>query len=627
MRRLSLTALLLILSWGLVEAQDPWDDAAMQAPYHLRVVLQVDEHPLLTAQYIQQIREEIRDALQRDLGSSALVEVIRFDPSDPKQDPYMKEVVAGGWGALDNVHPITGQKIHLIRLEYQDGEYELQSRQVDGDTGYVSRLRRARTSDRMWVAREASLMVAKDFGLTASIGQVTGSTVRFRLRAGQHGQAESIRVRDGEIFAICRLYNDARQGQIMGSRVLDSFLFVTGVGSDGQCTGRLFSRQKDPFRRDRGVIGFRAIKLGTRRAPLYVRVTDLKTNEPIAGCEVQIYPGGYPSEQDVITRPPIKLGATDNTGRIRSTELFSHVAFARFQYGRFSVNIPVALFDDQAAEIKLVGSAEAEKYADFEYDLRPWISTVYEMRNRVQDVYERVVPELRQKGEGAKVLETLETLAKDIRTEVADLTTRLKPLEEKAKDAGPIAASKIKEAESHLKVLLDAAQRMEEYVKDERDPSPARKKFNEGRQEEDNLNFDKAITLYEEAIKMEKNPMFVSRLDRLKKAWSVKDAEHRTAREYITKYWPKRKWENLLDLMEDLEKHVEVLNKHGDYLGAQLLYKANVDHLTNMNNVLNALQTNSSDEDQQKAEQIEKTAEALRNLNRDMLDLIERSFQ
>lgn len=599
----------------------------MQQPYQLRVILQVNEHPLLTAQYINQIREEIRDALQRDLGATGQVQVVVYDPTDPKKDAYMKEVLENGWGALDNVHPITGEKKHLIRLEYQDGVYDIQSRQVDGDTGFVSRLRKERTSDRLWVAREASLMVAKDFGLTASIGQVTGSTVRFQLRAGQYGQAESIRVHDGEIFAVCRLYNDARQGQVMGSRLLDTFLFVTGVGTDGMCTGRLFSRQREPFRKDRGVIGFRTIRLGTMRAPLQVRVTDLKTNEPIAGCEVQIYPGGYPSEQDAITRPPIKLGATDNTGRIRSNELFSHVAFARFQYGRFSVNIPVALFDDQIADIKLVGSAEAEKYADFEYELRPWVSSVYELRNRVQDVYERVIPELRQQGKNDEVLQALEKLAKDIRTEVAELQTRLKPLAEKSKDAGPIAASKIKEAESNLKVLLDAAQRMEEHVRDERDPSPARKKYNQGKQEEDNLQFDKAIALYEEAIKLEKNPTFVSRLEKLKQAWAIKDAEHRAAREYITKVWPKKKWNDLLENISDLEKHIDVLNRRNDYLGAQLLYRANVDHLTNMNNVLNSLQTNNSDEDQQKAELIEKTAGALRNVNRDMIDLIERSLQ
>ena len=46
----------------------------MQQPYQLRVILQVNEHPLLTAQYINQIREEIRDALQRDLGATGQVQ-------------------------------------------------------------------------------------------------------------------------------------------------------------------------------------------------------------------------------------------------------------------------------------------------------------------------------------------------------------------------------------------------------------------------------------------------------------------------------------------------------------------------------------------------------------------------
>ena len=55
-------------------------------------------------------------------------------------------------------------KIHFVLIDFVHGQYEISARQYDGTTGLASPVvRQAQTGDRLLVAREAALLVYRDF--------------------------------------------------------------------------------------------------------------------------------------------------------------------------------------------------------------------------------------------------------------------------------------------------------------------------------------------------------------------------------------------------------------------------------------------------------------------------------
>ena len=66
-----------------------------KTPYRLTLVIHVDEHPLLTPVFASRVRDEVRDALQRDLGGLCKVE------AEPDH-PLMQDILQRGWSTLDN---------------------------------------------------------------------------------------------------------------------------------------------------------------------------------------------------------------------------------------------------------------------------------------------------------------------------------------------------------------------------------------------------------------------------------------------------------------------------------------------------------------------------------------------
>lgn len=605
-------------------AQTPAD--WLKQPYQLQIFIHAEPHPLLTKEFLGRLEREVRDTLQRDLGKTAVVAAVAESSREPRKlHPLMKEVVRDGWDALDKPsYPITGAKVHLVRLRYEDGEYLLESRQVDGDTGIVSPLRRQRTSDRLWVSRLAALMIGQDFGLTAEVVESTEQTVVFQLRAANLGQAESIQVRDNEVFALSRILR-AGSG-LQGRREEYALLFVTGVNpATGRCTGRLFTRYKQPLKkdpRDRATAGFRAIKLGTLRTPLQVKVIDAKTNDAVAGCEVLLYPGGFPNQNEV-TRAPLKLGATDSSGRISTSDPVPHVAFVRFQRGPVGVDIPIALFDDQPVTVRLTGIQEADRLAEFMFFYRQWERQLGECYSNVQGEYEEI-SKLKQQKKDGDALDRMEKLAAKVKEDAADLGEKLTRLRELAAPAGDSANRLVKASDENLAKVVEVAEKLTKMAEDERNPSPARKAFTQGQIAEENLKFEDAIRFYAESLKLDANqPILKRKLDTLRRIWLIRNnPAHQAARDFFVKTWPELGWRDVRSRFEEAEKHLRELEKVGDFLTARLFLRANLAHIEKVQALLTQLTSSTSEEDQTKAEEVEGLLDQLRLLNKDLLDFI-----
>lgn len=589
----------------------------MMTPYQITIVIHVVPHPLLTPLFVTAVKNEVRDAIQRDLGPTGVVQVV-------EEHPFMQEVETGGWKALDTLTDITDSKTHLIRIGYNDGEYEIQARQVDGYTGLVSPLRRAATGDRLWVARQAALLVAQDFGVVGEITEFVEKTAAVTLKAANLGTAESIRVQSGEVFAISHLVR-GQDGKLRGQLVQEAVLFVTGIREGGACTTRVFNRLQN-LKAGRDTVGFRAIKLGTRYAQLQLKLVDTKTGAPVAGAEVQLIPGA----DENLT--PIKLGATDTTGRIRSNQVFHHVAFVRIlRDGQTRAAAAVPLLDDQPIEFRISGTQSAEAFAEFEYYFRQWKRPMGETMATLEVKFEEFRADLgAQKPEEA--LKKAEEMVEWLNKETQELTEQFEKVKEVVKAAKTDADktverqidNMVKEGEGNLKYLDDAAKNIGKWIADAKNPSPATQKFNEGKIALDNGKIDEAIKLFRQSVELDKSNAGRKRVyDKLNRAWTIKNPAHREARNLITQQWAKiTDYQKLNDEFGAVEKTLKVLEEAGDFLTAQLLLKANSDHITNLNKIAGQLSPQTNQDDAEKYEAIASVANSLRLLNEAVLEFI-----
>src|SRR5207244_3018745 len=177
-------------------------------PYRLQVVLRIAEHPILTDVFQKQVQRELQDSLQAALGDLAKVEVAR-------NHPRLDEVEAKGLQhALDSWNFINDTKIQFVFIDFVNGRYELQARQYDGTAGLASPVvRRASTPERLLVARNAGLLIDKDFGLVGTITQKDDKKVEVTFKGGALGSPLSRWVKKDDVFAVAQIVDQGGAGQ------------------------------------------------------------------------------------------------------------------------------------------------------------------------------------------------------------------------------------------------------------------------------------------------------------------------------------------------------------------------------------------------------------------------------
>src|SRR5262245_28427795 len=65
----------------------PW----LRTPYQLRLVFAFENHPALTAEYVERVKDVVQSAVMLDLGSICSVEVLT-------EHPYLQDITAKGLG-------------------------------------------------------------------------------------------------------------------------------------------------------------------------------------------------------------------------------------------------------------------------------------------------------------------------------------------------------------------------------------------------------------------------------------------------------------------------------------------------------------------------------------------------
>lgn len=598
----------------LSTSSDEW----LNKPYRLSIQLHVDEHPLMTPAFRSGLLREVRDTLQGDLGQVCDIEI-----SD-QASATMKEIAAKGWGALDRTHLINEQKTHYVRVRFlEGGQFELEARQVDGYTGLVSSRRKAQTTDRQWVARQIALMIGQDFGMVGVAKEINGKTVRVLLKGAKLGEPDSIRIQAGEVLAISEMR--LLGGRLSGTLQPHAILYVTGVQSgQGEATARLFKRFGDTAkmeRVERGVQGFRVIKLGTGWAPLRLRIIDSKTKDPIPGISVSIARGGFETGQDVA------LGATDAQGRISSTEVFRNIAFVWISQGGVTRSpLPLPLLDDGVIEFRLAGTQEAARLVEFNIVYNSWLRRLTEA-NVVFDGKIRLIKELFAKGKEREAIVEGNELHTRMVEDATSLRDGLSKLQDQAGESGEIAKGKAALAAKQLERFTQQLSGFEEQLKEWEDPSPAARKVREGRIHEQTPDPVAAIEAYKEALKLDPSRAVASkRLKILQEAWEKKDPKLLEARTYIFETWPTITDSDQMELqLGKITDAIKAIKQHGDYVTALKLYRANVAHRERLLGIRQQLQPDVKDIDAAIEKQIDGLVEKINEMNDTALDLVEKS--
>lgn len=629
MRLLATLLWLLITVPAFAQTGEEYNTEWLKEPYQLLLVIHADPHPLLTNTFIDHFARDVGDSLQRDLGQTAKVSTLIYRDSGEKATDaarqMMEAVVERGWTELDNLpKQITSNKIHLVRLFYSDGEYEVQSRQVDGDTSIITPLRKSKTTDRQWITRLTALQLAQDFGHVGEIVQVNNQTLKIKMRAAGLGVPETIRMVQGEAMALSVVRRASNN--YVAYRLPETLAYITNVDAvKGEVTARLYYRgSQSPLTRDRQTVAFRAMKLGTKVVPLNLLVID-QDNNPISGYSVSYFPSGY---ENGGAEP---LGTTDPKGRITSKDPIYHVAFVRVQIaGVGKLDTPVALLDDQPVVIKISGNREAAILDETKFEYDRWIKKYNQIRENIEVDWKVLYQDVLRKGDEKKAIDNLQMLAVKLKESNEELKVELERVN-KAAGTNKDALKLFEHADKLLKGLVEFAKQMEDDVEMGRNPTEDRKLLKQATQAVADLDYDAAIDLYKKSLTINKNqPKVITRLAAIERVWKTgyRDKEHIEARNFALKVWSSKTksltWEEVSKEIGNAERYLDDLERRGDYLTVFILIKGDLKHLNTLDNARDAL--GNKEEVQEQLQTIERTRKALIDFDRKAQDYASKAY-
>lgn len=552
-------------------------DPEVNRPYRVQIVLRVAHHRLLTDLFKEQVRRELHDGAQAALGNMGDVEVVT-------RHRLLPEVEAKGLQeALDNWKEVSDTKTHFVLIDYVDGRYQIQTRQHDGSTGLSSPVvRRAATTDREFVARQAGLMMDQDFGPVGTVEEGSeGGEVRVTLKGSGLGTPLDRWLRPGDVFAIAHLVQG--RGGEQSFRVPWALLQLVDEPKGGVCRCRLFHRLKGPLNPTPRTVGFRCLKLGTTDAPLRLRLVDAKSGAPVANMRVTVSPDGFQGT-------PRDDLQTDHYGLAETNPKtpYHNIAFAKvLNVGNLVANIPLEIFADHTILCPIGVDANAEQAADLGLRRERLRAELLDALN-VTDQYFKDLSDLVEKQAHQEAVKVAEADARELEEDVRTRDIELKNLR---KDAEGTALD-FDELETRLKALKSRGAKLQEFigrlktvVKKETDPN--RGKWEAKVEEADLLveqaDYDKAIQVYESVLKEIEPGKAKTELEQkvagLKEAWRIRDQNtqgpHRHARIFVYEIWPTL--DTVKEIHDNLDKAVqafETCKQVGDRLTPRKMRQA-----------------------------------------------------
>jgi tetratricopeptide (TPR) repeat protein len=606
LRRMLLSVVIALLCGSQAFAQ-PLDTEAKQ-PYLWRVVLSVKPHPLLTQDFRDRLKRDLLAALQPGLGNLGAVEV--FDLTDlprDKWEPLWQQFDDKGFASLDAPRDLTGVKTHFLKVEYRDGRVHLESRQYDGFTGLSSPLVRSQSTRTLeLVGRTAGMMLDRDFGLVGTVEAIGGKPdeAKVIVRGATLGSVKDF-VQTGDVFAIAAVRKTNRPapppvrtatGKIIapppGSVPPPGFtstprdftlLRVLDVGTDGTCRCAVLTRYQNAMPTSGGVVGYRAMKLGTVKAPIAVRLmsTDGVVYKTASAVNVRASDTGFVAGPTADPKEVCKFHTP--TAQFRSDRPLTNIACITVGLGPSQAKqFPVPILSDEPITIPFDIDPAKEERAAFERAVLACASAAADARLAQTVCFENVA-KLIEKQRNAEALARAQAgfdAADAADKGLGDELARLKEQATRVQKADGVEEimKKIQQNLDTLRVyngqLKSHRDKLAEVVRRENDPNAAAVEI---QAEAINTRItvllsrgdvDEALAAYDQLFALlPTNVEIKTRKDKLAAEWKVKDDAHQKARDYLLKTWPAiGTIQDFNDALPQIRAAVDVCKKHNDKL-------------------------------------------------------------
>lgn len=612
-------------------------DPEARKPYQLQVVLRVAPNRQLTQVFKDQLKRELRDSLQTQLGSLGQVEVV-------EEHPLLKEVAERGLqAALDGMEKSKTAtpaplKTHFVLVDVVDNQYEVQAGQHDGLTGLSTpQVRKGRTDDRQFVAKLAALLIDRDFGVLGTVTRkLEGQQVEVALRGAQllpaadpdKKEEPSRWVKKGDILAVAQV-TKVGAGQ-RAARVPEAFLQVTEEPKNGACICRLWKRYGDPASNldEKAALGYRCVKLGTADGPLRLRLVDDK-GLPLDGLQVEVGRHGFDKKDDMKYQ-----GTTKSEGLLQTEDSYSNLAFVVVLSRREPIaRVPVPILEERVAAIRVNPNMQGEAVSQVVASKRRLLERMTEAL-LVQDELRKELGELMAKSKQDEALTKARVALKGLQEDVSNLGSERTALGAELASLPPKSRLSLADCELRHQELARARDELQKFtaeledivtkLRNDKTGQIVKTLLLRGKEALDRADFTEAISVYEQALAKSNDAQLRKEIDELKKGWEIKNPEHDKARKFIYEVWPNLDTaQKMKDRLSDVRRAFETCKAEGDKLTPRRLLLANNALDLRLQKQLRPLKPDNED-DRAAIQAIEQAGLALEKLHTDVVEYLKK---
>lgn len=590
--------LLILLGATASAAELQW---GFDQPYRLTVCLRFSDDPIFTHFYTASVRRQVRDQLANYFEKLVDLEVV-------SEHPLLARIETAGLASLttwpdDLDQPAVQDKLFLATIDWRDGLYRIQWRQLDGDVERVGPLRSRATPDRQWLAKAVCLAVKDDFAPVALVEpEAGGERVGLKFQGAGRGPRLAALLADGCVLQPYWVIR--RQGGTLSRIPIPYTVLRIEPGENpGQAT--LVSSLADPWRRTARVAGFQAIKLSTCSGRFRLRLVDADSGSPIQTCQVYAGSRGFRQLGD-----EDRLDPPDRHGCVVAPRPFADLAYVEIvQSGGAASRILLPITDAWCEEVcKLRVEEQAGEKGNWQRDAAVLVQDVQVLQGML-DQYVRDLNRLNENKQYEQALQqvrqamtTLRPLLVTARGDMSELRSRAARLELESDQRLAWVVQQLQEVDARVTDLGTMDGKLEETL---RKIEVGKLAAMQAQLAEDLLrqgDVDQAIANYREAARLSPESGFDKRLDELNATWQIKDDDHRKARAFVFEIWPEARITQIDELLPEAQDAFEKLVEVDDYLTVRRLLKATGEHLRELSDLVDMLLPRTTEADRQDCE-------------------------
>lgn len=593
-------------------------DPELEKPYQVRVVFHFGESPLMTPQFREQVKREVGESLQASLGEMGQVKTetlhplikvlekkglkgldeLQFaltalgKPDAVKRFAILKDLDDAGQAELKAWKQLDPIKTFFVFVDYADDRFFIQVRQHEGCTGQLSPLRDPdSTPDREFVGRTATIRVAKEFGLIATVvSQSSKDQFQVAFWGGMLDDSLAQWVKKNDLLAMVEvLPNTAATPSRLIRR---GFLQVLDAPARGSCLCQYIGPENQdppPLVKAGSGEGVRCVKLNTTRGPLRLRLIkdDPKVITPEPNVQIQVRARNF-REDDKLSEKTDRLGRFSSESR---GTVYDQVAYLSvFYQGVVTIQTPVPIYEEGYFDCPV--NLKPDPKAQINFSISLWTQRLFEKSqltslqltslnaapaDKLESTLELTNSELNRLDED---ITRLENQYKSLKEELNRL--RLPPSRDREILTGSLnrGESQLAELKKGRKYLADFKGNLEARLQAKNDPKNL--EILELSQKAQNLEsqaeFGQALDIYkelEEKLKAAGRSVteVAAHAEKLRKVWTPKSDDHKKARDFVYRDWPnldyngaKAELDGFKKQVDKARKALETCKKADDYL-------------------------------------------------------------